>query len=76
MSGIISWYSGCRGREYPLVFRFQGKEKRTCELVSMKIIEEMGTCDRTRAFLIRTLKGELFEILVGVAVQISPHIPP
>ncbi len=73
---IISWYSGHRGSEYPLVFCFAGKEFRTKKLLSEKLIEEKGTQRRKRAFLIRTDEGQLFEILVGETVEIRQKIPP
>jgi hypothetical protein len=71
---ILSWYSGYKGREYPLVFRFAGKQERTEELLSEKLIEEKGTRRQIRAFLVKTAEGQLFEILVGKTVEIKPQI--
>lgn len=72
---IIEWYCGHRGNEYPLVFIFAGKEERTGQLISEKLIEERGTRKRIRAFLIKTTGGKLFEIFVGDKVEIKPEIP-
>ena len=73
---VISWYNGYKGREYPLVFRFAGREERTEQLLSEKLIEEKGTHNRIRAFLVKTAEGQFFEILVGDAVEIKPQNPP
>jgi hypothetical protein len=72
---VISWYSGYTGREYPLIFRYAGREYHTERLLSEKLIEAQGTKQRIRAFLIRTTEGELFEIIDGEEVEIRLHMP-
>lgn len=73
---IRSWYSGRKGREYPLTFRCAGKEERTAEVISEKLIEEAGTRSRVRAFLVRTAEGDHFEIFAGETVTIRSPITP
>ncbi len=74
-NGVISWYCGYTGREYPLIFRYAKREYHTEGLLSEKLIEEQGTKRRIRAFLIRTTEGELFEIIDGEEVEIRLHVP-
>lgn len=73
---IICWHSGYKGQEFPLIFYFEDQEMKTEELVEERLIEDCGTRERIRAFLVRTGDGQFFDIMVGSVVQIKRRIPP
>jgi len=74
---IISWYSGYKGNEYPIVFLFHGKEKRVKRLLGTKLIEYEKTKERKREFVVETAAFEMYNIIVGegkcVIIKVSPQ---
>ena len=68
---ILSWYSGYKAKEYPLVFSFKGTLIKTKLLKETELIEDEKTGERKMKFTVLTESGGLFHILVGEEIQIS-----
>ncbi len=70
---VISWYSGHRGEQYPLIFRFKSEEKRVKRLIQSEIVEDGAIRGkRNRRFLVESLKGDKFWIIVGEMTKVIP----
>jgi hypothetical protein len=71
---IISWYSGHRGEEYPLVFLHRGEEKRVEKVLEMRVIEDRTTAERRREFTVLTEDRIQYHILVNGEIVIEETV--
>ncbi|MCK4233975.1 hypothetical protein KAU34_04845 [candidate division WOR-3 bacterium] len=70
-NSIVSWYSGYKRNEYPLVFIYHGDKKMVKRLLEEKHIEDSKSKIRKREFLVKTENDEVFLIAVGKNTEIE-----